>query len=157
MIQATHSRRLKEHIAGLETMTRFVLATLERGGLTIRDIEALNVANPDMPIAFADFQLFSHLGLDQRPAILLGMAISSLAVARWGIAGRATAKADDLPGGFSVVMKRDLPADVRARISKWFASAVPGVGLPEEGLHGAVDVVRRAAVTHPVEPVGAGR
>ena len=28
MIQATHSRRLKEHIAGLETMTRFVLATL---------------------------------------------------------------------------------------------------------------------------------
>ena len=25
---------------------------LERGGLTIRDIEALNVANPDMPIAF---------------------------------------------------------------------------------------------------------
>lgn len=27
----------------------------------------------DMPIAFADFQLFSHLGLDRRPAILLGM------------------------------------------------------------------------------------
>ncbi|HET9427238.1 MAG TPA: retropepsin-like aspartic protease [Allosphingosinicella sp.] len=27
----------------------------------------------DMPIAFADFQLFSHLGLEQRPAILLGM------------------------------------------------------------------------------------
>ena len=28
MNQATHSRRVKEHIAGLETMTRFVLATL---------------------------------------------------------------------------------------------------------------------------------
>ena len=27
----------------------------------------------DMPIAFADFQLFRHLGLDERPAILLGM------------------------------------------------------------------------------------
>lgn len=27
----------------------------------------------DMPIAFADFQLFSYLGLDNRPAILLGM------------------------------------------------------------------------------------
>lgn len=27
----------------------------------------------DMPIAFADFHLFSHLGLDRRPAILLGM------------------------------------------------------------------------------------
>ena len=27
----------------------------------------------DMPIAFADFHLFEHLGLDRRPAILLGM------------------------------------------------------------------------------------
>jgi rhodanese-related sulfurtransferase/ABC-type phosphate/phosphonate transport system substrate-binding protein len=39
---------------------------------------------------------------------------------------KVLATSDDVPGGFSVVMKSDLPADVRARIMKWFAS--PGTG-----------------------------
>lgn len=34
-----------------------------------------------------------------------------------------------VPGGFSVVIRKELPADVRERAARWFASANGGVGL----------------------------
>ncbi|WP_374568130.1 rhodanese-like domain-containing protein [Ideonella sp.] len=40
-------------------------------------------------------------------------------------AGRVLASSGSVPGGLSVALKKDLPADVRAKLTKWF-SAPPG-------------------------------
>jgi len=43
--------------------------------------------------------------------------------------GRLLATSSLVPGGLSVVVKKSLPADVRVRIAKWFASSASVVGL----------------------------
>ena len=90
-------------------------------------------------LSFKDLKTVEHARYPQAGLAAVTVGVSDATVIRrsdwdeWakqnpGIA-RVLATSTAVPGGFSVVMKRDLPADVRARISKWFASAVPGVGL----------------------------
>jgi NitT/TauT family transport system substrate-binding protein len=63
---------------------------LERGGLTIRDVQALNLGNADMPLAFANKSL---------DAGILGSPYADQALA----AGNAVALAEDLtPGAMTV-------------------------------------------------------
>jgi rhodanese-related sulfurtransferase/ABC-type nitrate/sulfonate/bicarbonate transport system substrate-binding protein len=44
-------------------------------------------------------------------------------------AARVLASSQPVPGGFSVVVKKDLPADARSKLAQWFANAPSGTGL----------------------------
>ncbi|MCW7539952.1 rhodanese-like domain-containing protein [Aquabacterium sp. A7-Y] len=43
--------------------------------------------------------------------------------------GKVLATSGSVPGGFSVVVKKDLPADTRGKLAKWFTSAATACGL----------------------------
>jgi len=42
---------------------------------------------------------------------------------------KVLASTGGVPGGFSVVLKKELPADVRGRVAKWFQTSAPSCGL----------------------------
>ena len=42
---------------------------------------------------------------------------------------RVLATSTHVPGGFSVVIRKDIPADVRAKVAKWFATSPESSGL----------------------------
>lgn len=44
-------------------------------------------------------------------------------------AARVLATSIGVPGGFTVVVKKGLPAEERAKVAKWFASSAPSAGL----------------------------
>lgn len=44
-------------------------------------------------------------------------------------AARVLATSQPVPGGFSVVVKKDLPAEVRGKLAQWFANAPSNTGL----------------------------
>ena len=44
-------------------------------------------------------------------------------------AARVLATSQPVPAGFSVVVKKDLPADARSKLSQWFANAPSSTGL----------------------------
>jgi rhodanese-related sulfurtransferase/ABC-type phosphate/phosphonate transport system substrate-binding protein len=89
-------------------------------------------------LSFKDLQTVEHARYPQAGLTALAVGASDATVIRredwadWertnpGIA-KVLATSGEVPGGFSVVMKSDLPADVRARIARWFSSPV-GAGL----------------------------
>lgn len=43
--------------------------------------------------------------------------------------GKVLATSGGVPGGFSVAVKKDLPADVRSRLGTWFTTAAPTCGM----------------------------
>jgi rhodanese-related sulfurtransferase/ABC-type phosphate/phosphonate transport system substrate-binding protein len=43
--------------------------------------------------------------------------------------GKVLASSDGVPGGFSVTVKKDLPADVRAKLGTWFSTLAPSCGM----------------------------
>lgn len=95
---------------------------LNQGGLSMQDMKVQH-------------ERFPQAGLT---ALLLGAADATVVTAgdwaEWSAlnptVGRVLAKTDPVPAGLSVVIKKDLPADVRARLSAWFAAPPAGVGLP---------------------------
>jgi rhodanese-related sulfurtransferase/ABC-type phosphate/phosphonate transport system substrate-binding protein len=44
-------------------------------------------------------------------------------------AARVLASSHPVPGGFSIVVRKDLPADTRARLGQWFVAATASTGL----------------------------
>ncbi|CAN7493901.1 rhodanese-like domain-containing protein [Rhizobacter sp. LjRoot28] len=89
-------------------------------------------------LSFKDLKTVEHARYPQAGLTALSVGVSDATVIRqadwadWekenpGVA-RVLATSGAVPGGFSVVMKSDLPADVRARIAKWFAAPTsPGL------------------------------
>lgn len=89
-------------------------------------------------LSFKDLKTVEHARYPQAGLTALSVGVSDATVIRqadwtdWekdnpGIA-RVLATSGAVPGGFSVVMKSDLPPDVRARIAKWFAAPTsPGL------------------------------
>jgi rhodanese-related sulfurtransferase/ABC-type phosphate/phosphonate transport system substrate-binding protein len=89
-------------------------------------------------LSFKDLKTVEHARYPQAGLTALSVGVSDATVIRqadwadWekenpGVA-RVLATSGAVPGGFSVVMKSDLPADVRARITKWFAAPTsPGL------------------------------
>lgn len=43
---------------------------------------------------------------------------------------RVLATSQPVPGGFSVVVKKDLPPETRSKLAEWFGMSTTGVGLP---------------------------
>ncbi len=90
-------------------------------------------------LSFKDLKTVEHARYPQAGLAALTVGVSDATVilrSDWdgwskenpGVA-KVLATSSAVPGGFTVVMKSDLPSDVRARIAKWFAASAPGVGL----------------------------
>ena len=45
-------------------------------------------------------------------------------------AARVLATSQPVPGGFTVVVRKDLPAEARSKLAQWFANVPQGTGLP---------------------------
>ncbi|WKB54980.1 rhodanese-like domain-containing protein [Eleftheria terrae] len=68
--------------------------------------------------------------------------------------GKVLASSGSVPGGFSVVVKKVLPADIRSRLAKWFTTSAGVAGLkpvtlkPESGEYKAVAELGLFTPTH---------
>lgn len=95
---------------------------LNQGGLSMQDMKVAH-------------ERFPQAGLT---ALMLGAADATVVTAsewnEWSAQnpqiGRVLAKTEGVPAGLSVVLKKDLPADVRGRLSSFFNAPPAAVGLP---------------------------
>ena len=60
-------------------------------------------------------------------------------------AARVLATSQPVPGGFSIVVKKDLPADARAKLAQWFAASSSASGLPPASVRPEAAEYRRVA------------
>ncbi|PJI95873.1 rhodanese-related sulfurtransferase [Acidovorax sp. 69] len=96
---------------------------LNEAGLSFQDLRAVQ------------YEKFPQAGLT---ALTLGTADATVVReedwAEWSAAhpnaARVLATSLPVPGGFSIVVKKDLPADVRSRLSQWFSVSSYASGLP---------------------------
>ncbi|MBS0306626.1 MAG: PhnD/SsuA/transferrin family substrate-binding protein [Proteobacteria bacterium] len=58
---------------------------------------------------------------------------------------KVLATSGGVPGGFSVVVNRELPADLRARVAKWFHDSAGGVGMKPVALLPEATLYKRVA------------
>ena len=96
---------------------------LNEAGLSFQDLRAVQ------------YEKFPQAGLT---ALTLGTADATVVReddwAEWsathpGIA-RVLATSQPVPGGFSIVVKKDLPADARSKLAQWFSTSSSASGLP---------------------------
>ena len=96
---------------------------LSEAGLSFQDLRAVQ------------YEKFPQAGLT---ALTLGTADATVVReddwAEWsavhpGIA-RVLATSQPVPGGFSIVVKKDLPADARSKLAQWFSTSSSASGLP---------------------------
>ena len=90
-------------------------------------------------LSFRDLSSVQHERYPQAglTAVMLGQADATVvrrsdweewSKAHAGIA-KVLATSTPVPGGFSVVVKKDLPADVRTRVASWFSNSAQTAGL----------------------------
>lgn len=111
---------------------------LNEAGLSFQDLRAVQ------------YEKFPQAGLT---ALTLGTADATVVHendwAEWSAAhpgaARVLATSQPVPGGFSVVVKKDLPADARQRLAQWFGATPPTTGLPPVTLHPEAAEYRRLA------------
>ena len=96
---------------------------LNEAGLSFQDLRAVQ------------YEKFPQAGLT---ALTLGSTDATVVReddwAEWsavhpGIA-RVLATSQPVPGGFSIVVKKDLPADARSKLAQWFSTSSSASGLP---------------------------
>lgn len=58
---------------------------------------------------------------------------------------KVLASSGAVPGGFSVAVRKDLAPEVRAKVSKWFATSAGGVGLKPVALHSELSQYKAVA------------
>ena len=90
-------------------------------------------------LSFKDLKQVEYARYPQAGLTAISMRLSEATVIRradwdsWARdnpgAAQVLASAGNVPGGFSVALKKDLPADTRGRIAKWFATAAPSCGM----------------------------
>ncbi|UZG42735.1 rhodanese-like domain-containing protein [Caldimonas thermodepolymerans] len=90
-------------------------------------------------LSFKDLGLVRHERYPQAGLTALYLGVSDATVVRasdwndfakqYGNAAKVLAMSTPVPGGFSVVMRKDLPAETRNKVSSWFASSATAVGL----------------------------
>ena len=90
-------------------------------------------------LSFKDLSAVQHERYPQAGlvAVMLGQTDATVVLRsdwdEWSKANAGAAKvlatSTSVPGGFSVVVKKDLPGDVRARVASWFAGSAQAAGL----------------------------
>ena len=96
---------------------------LNEAGLSFLDLRAVQ------------YEKFPQAGLT---ALTLGTADATVVReddwAEWSAAhpgiARVLATSQPVPGGFSIVVKKDLPADARSKLAQWFSTSSSAGGLP---------------------------
>jgi rhodanese-related sulfurtransferase/ABC-type phosphate/phosphonate transport system substrate-binding protein len=111
---------------------------LNEAGLSFQDLRTVQ------------YEKFPQAGLT---ALTLGTADATVVRedewAEWSAAhpqgARVLATSQPVPGGFSVVVKKDLPADARSKLAQWFTAASSGAGLPPVSVRPEAIEYRRVA------------
>ncbi len=111
---------------------------LNEAGLSFQDLRAVQ------------YEKFPQAGLT---ALTLGSTDATVVReddwAEWAAAHPGTARvlatSQPVPGGFSVVVKKDLPADARNRLAQWFGATPISTGLPPVTLRPEASEYRRVA------------
>ncbi|WP_298214808.1 rhodanese-like domain-containing protein [Acidovorax sp.] len=111
---------------------------LNEAGLSFQDLRAVQ------------YEKFPQAGLT---ALTLGIADATVVReddwAEWSAAhpgiARILATSQPVPGGFSIVVKKALPADARTRLAQWFGTVPPSIGLPPVTVQPEAAEYRRVA------------
>lgn len=90
-------------------------------------------------LSFKDLKSVQHEKYPQAGLSALTLGVADATVVRadewaeWSAgnpgAARVLASSHPVPGGFSIVVRKDLPADTRARLGQWFGAATASTGL----------------------------
>jgi rhodanese-related sulfurtransferase/ABC-type phosphate/phosphonate transport system substrate-binding protein len=90
-------------------------------------------------LSFKDLQTVTYARYPQAGLSAISIHLSDATVVRradweaWDKDNRGVTKvlatSGAVPGGLSVAVKKDLPADTRARIARWFVASAPSCGL----------------------------
>lgn len=111
---------------------------LNEAGLSFQDLRAVQ------------YEKFPQAGLS---ALTLGAADATVVReddwAEWSAMQtgkvRVLGTSQPVPGGFSVVVKKDLPAETRARVAQWFATSASSSGMPSTTMRPEATEYRRVA------------
>ena len=111
---------------------------LNEAGLSFHDLRGVQ------------YEKFPQAGL---PALSLGSTDATVVRtddwAEWSAANPGVAKvlatSQPVPGGFSVVVRKDLPAEVRSKLALWFQGAGSASGLPAVGHRAEAAEYRKVA------------
>ncbi|CAN7596740.1 rhodanese-like domain-containing protein [Acidovorax sp. LjRoot129] len=111
---------------------------LNEAGLSFQDLRSVQ------------YEKFPQAGLT---ALTLGSADATVVRedewAEWAAAhpktARVLAASQPVPGGFSVAVKKDLPAETRSKLAQWFGTSSTGVGLPTVAVRPESSEYRRLA------------
>ena len=106
-------------------------------------------------LSFQDLRGVQHEKFPQAGLSALSLGSTDATVVRtedwneWNAAhpgvGKVLATSQPVPGGFSVVVKKELPADVRARLAQWFQAGAGASGLPAVALRPEAAEYRKVA------------
>lgn len=110
---------------------------LTQGGLSMQDLRVAHERYPQAGLA----------------ALLVGSADATVVrQSEWkdwqgqhGTAAKVLASSEPVPGGFSVVVKKDMPADARARLAQWFAAVPASTGLTQAKFKPEMQEYKRVA------------
>ena len=91
-------------------------------------------------LSFQDLRAVQYEKFPQAGLTALTLATADATVVReddwaeWSAAhpgiARVLATSQPVPGGFSIVVKKDLPADARSKLAQWFSTSSSASGLP---------------------------
>ncbi len=106
-------------------------------------------------LSFKDLKSVQHEKYPQAGLSALTLGVADATVVRAGEwaewsagnpgAARVLASSHPVPGGFSIVVRKDLPADTRARLGQWFGAATASTGLTPVTQHPDAQEYRRVA------------
>lgn len=106
-------------------------------------------------LSFKDLKSVQHEKYPQAGLSALTLGVADATVVRadewaeWSAgnpgAARVLASSHPVPGGFSIVVRKDLPADTRARLGQWFGAATASTGLTPVTQHPDAQEYRRVA------------
>lgn len=106
-------------------------------------------------LSFKDLKSVQHEKYPQAglSALTLGLADATVVRAdEWTAwtagnpgAARVLATSHPVPGGFSIVVRKDLPADTRSKLGQWFSAASASTGLTPVTQHADAQEYRRVA------------
>lgn len=106
-------------------------------------------------LSFKDLGAVQHERYPQAGLTALYLGVSDATVVRtsdwnewakqYGSIAKVLATSTPVPGGFSVVVRKNLPAETRAKVATWFASSGTAMGLKPLAVHAELTEYKKVA------------
>jgi rhodanese-related sulfurtransferase/ABC-type phosphate/phosphonate transport system substrate-binding protein len=106
-------------------------------------------------LSFKDLRTVEYARYPQAGLTAINMRLSEATVIRredWDSwdklnpgAAKVLATSGSVPGGLSVAIRKDLPADERSKVAKWFATSAPSCGMKPVAMHSDLSRYQRVA------------